>query len=65
MGSMRKYRKAVKKSGLRFDLDMYNNVLGSLVITHAILNGDVSDSSKVSKVKSTWKKLKKEDLTIG
>ena len=26
------------KSNLRFDADMYNNILGSLVITHYVLN---------------------------
>ena len=37
MSTLRKFRKSVKESTLRFDPAMYNNVLGSLVITHYVL----------------------------
>ena len=63
MSILRKFRKSVKKSTLRFDPVMYNNVLGSLVITHYVLRTLDGEETDVNKIKSTWKKLsKKKDL---
>ena len=60
MSILRKFRKNVRQSTLRFDPGMYNNVLGSLVITHYVLrtlDGEVVD---VNKIKRTWKALTKK-----
>ena len=69
MSVLRKFKKGVTKSPLQFDTAMYNNVLGSLVITHYILGelyGPMCDASgtdevyDVKKVKNTWRKLVKK-----
>jgi len=60
MGILRKFRKNVVKSNLRFDVDMYNNILGSLVITHYVLNKLDGVDLDVSTIKSKWKKLVKK-----
>lgn len=63
MSILRKFRKSVKNPTLRFDPVMYNNVLGSLVITHYVLRTLDGEESDVNKIKSTWKALtKKKDL---
>ena len=63
MSILRKFRKNVRQSILRFDSAMYNNVLGSLVITHYVLRTLDGEETDVNKIKSTWKKLsKKKDL---
>ena len=63
MSILRKFRKNVKNPTLRFDPVMYNNVLGSLVITHYVLRTLDGEETDVNKIKSTWKKLsKKKDL---
>lgn len=63
MSTLRKFRKSVKKPTLRFDPVMYNNILGSLVITHYVLRTLDGEETDVNKIKSTWKALtKKEDL---
>ena len=63
MSILRKFRKSVKKSTLRFDPAMYNNVLGSLVITHYVLRTLDGEDTDINKIKSTWKALtKKKDL---
>lgn len=63
MSILRKFRKSVRQSILRFDSAMYNNVLGSLVITHYVLRTLDGEETDVNKIKSTWKKLsKKKDL---
>ena len=54
---LRRFRKEVRKSNLRFDSDMYNNILGSLVITHYVLNKLDGNELDVNAIKSTWKKL--------
>ena len=56
MSILRKFRKNVKNSTLRFDPVMYNNVLGSLVITHYVLRTLDGEETDVNKIKSTWKK---------
>lgn len=60
MSTLRKFRKSVKKSTLRFDPAMYNNVLGSLVITHYVLRTLDGEDVDVNKIKSTWRKLTKK-----
>ena len=60
MGTLRKFRKSVEKSILRFDPTMYNNVLGSLVITHYILRTLDGEDVDVNKIKNTWRKLSKK-----
>ena len=60
MSILRKFRKNVRQSTLRFDPGMYNNVLGSLVITHYVLRTLDGEETDVNKIKSTWKKLSKK-----
>ena len=60
MSILRKFRKNVKQSALRFDPGMYNNVLGSLVITHYVLRTLDGEETDVNKIKSTWKTLTKK-----
>lgn len=60
MSTLRKFRKNVRQSILRFDPAMYNNVLGSLVITHYILRTLDGEEIDVDKIKSTWKALTKK-----
>lgn len=60
MGTLRKFRKNVRQSILCFDPAMYNNVLGSLVITHYILRTLDGEETDVNKIKSTWKALTKK-----
>ena len=66
MSILRKFRKSVKNPTLRFDPVMYNNVLGSLVITHYVLRTLDGEETDVNKIKSTWKALsKKKDLGLN
>ena len=60
MGTLRKFRRSIEKSILRFDPTMYNNVLGSLVITHYVLRTLDGEETDVNKIKSTWKALTKK-----
>ena len=53
-------RKQVKNSNLRFDANMYDNVLGSLIITHYILNKLDGVELDVNDIKTRWKKLVKK-----
>lgn len=65
MSLLRKYKKAVKVTTLRFDPDMYNNVLGSLIITHYILDViDENNTYNIKDIKKTWRKLVKKPQTI-
>ena len=60
MGILRKYRKNVRQTILCFDPAMYNNALGSLIITHYILRTLDGEETDVNKIKTTWKKLSKK-----
>lgn len=60
MSTLRKFRKNVTKSCLRFDVDMYNNILGTLVITHYILNKLDGVDLDVVTIKAKWKSLVKK-----
>ena len=62
MGILRKYRRQVKNNNLRFDANMYNNVLGSLVITHYILNKLDGNELDVSAIKAKWKYIVKHGI---
>lgn len=53
-------RKQVKNSNLRFDANMYDNVLGSLIITHYMLNKLDGVELDVNDIKTRWKKLVKK-----
>lgn len=59
MSVLRKYRKTIEKTNLYFDPEMYNNIVGSLVLSHyvlSLLKGEAVDKENIKKV---WKKLKK------
>ena len=62
MSILRKYRKQVKNSNLRFDAEMYNNALGSLVITHYILNILDGNELDVGAIKAKWKYIVKHGI---
>ena len=62
MSILRKYRKQVKNSNLRFEAEMYNNVLGSLVITHYILNKLDGNEPDVGAIKAKWKYIVKHGI---
>ena len=55
-------RKQVKNSNLRFAPEMYNNVLGSLVITHYILNKLEGNELDVGAIKAKWKYIVKHGI---
>ena len=60
MGMLHAFRKQVKNNNLRFDANMYDNVLGSLIITHYILNKLDGVELDVNDIKTRWKKLVKK-----
>ena len=62
MSILRKYRKQVKSSNLRFEPEMYNNVVGSLVITHYILNKLDGNEPDVGAIKAKWKYIVKHGI---
>ena len=62
MGMLHAFRKQVKNSNLRFDANMYNNVLGSLVITHYILNKLDGNELDVGAIKAKWKYIVKHGI---
>ena len=62
MSILRKYRKQVKNSNLRFAPEMYNNVVGSLVITHYILNKLDGNEPDVGAIKAKWKYIVKHGI---
>lgn len=62
MSILRKYRKQVKNRNLRFEAEMYNNVLGSLVITHYILNKLDGNELDVGAIKAKWKYIVKHGI---
>ena len=57
MSVLRKYRKTIEKTNLYFDPEMYNNIVGSLVLSHyvlSLLKGETVDKENIKKV---WKKF--------
>ena len=62
MGMLHALRKQVKNSNLRFAPEMYNNVLGSLVITHYILNKLDGNELDVGTIKAKWKYIVKHGI---
>ena len=61
MSVLRRIKKNVEKFTLKFPLDMYNNVVGSLVITCYMLN---EPKPSISEIKKRWRKLKKQGLNF-
>ena len=59
---LKKYAKSVSKNSFIFEEDMYNNTLGSLVVTHYILGklNDDNEPADVNEIKRVWKSLKKK-----
>lgn len=64
MGMLRKYRRQIKKNIFRFPMDMYTNVVGSLVITHYILNKMNGNEIDVNAIKATWKHIVKKGMNF-
>ena len=62
MGMLHAFRKQVKNSNLRFAPEMYNNVVGSLVITHYILNKLDGNELDVGTIKAKWKYIVKHGI---
>ena len=60
MSVLRKFRKSIVQSSLKFDPDMYNNILGSLVITHYMLNKLDGNEPDITAIKAKWKSLVKK-----
>lgn len=59
MSILRRMRKNVEKCTLRFPVDMYNNIVGSLVITCYMLN---EPKPTIPTIKRKWNKIKKQGL---
>lgn len=62
MGILRKYKKGLQKNSLQFPMEMYTNVVGSLVLTHYILNKMNGVELDVNGIKATWKHIVKKGL---
>lgn len=60
MSILRKFRKSIVQSNLTFAPEMYNNILGSLVITHYMLNKLEGNELDVNAIKTKWKSLVKK-----
>lgn len=56
------FRKQVKNNNLRFAPEMYNNVLGSLAITHYMLNKLEGNELDVGAIKAKWKYIVKHGI---
>ena len=56
MSTLHSMRKEIKKNNTRFMVDMYDNTLGSLIISACIFTGDKYDTVAVNK---RWRYLKK------
>ena len=60
---LRKFRKEIaKNTGLKFPIDMYNNIYGSVVVCASIFQ--VMSDSKIKEVRETWKNLKRNPSKI-
>lgn len=58
MSLLRKFRRNIEDNSLMFDTEMYNNCVGSLVITHFIISEE-DEKPSIEEIKATWKKLRK------
>lgn len=56
---LRKYRKSVAKSIYKFDPAMYNNLLGSLIITHYMLYQLENTPVDLQQIRKKWRELTK------
>lgn len=59
---LRKYRRQIKKNNFQFPTEAYNNIVGSLIITHYILNIMNGNEIDVNAIKSKWKYIVKKGL---
>lgn len=59
MGMLRKYRRSVAKSIYKFDPAMYNNIIGSLVITHYMLYQLENTPINLQEIRKQWRNLTK------
>lgn len=61
MSTLRKFRKTIKEvnPNLSFPVDMYNNIVGSLVITCYMFSNNPPEKSDIV---NQWKKIKKKGL---
>jgi len=57
MSSLHSIKKNIEKSSLKFAPDMYNNTLGSVIISACIFNNP--DKDDICSIKKTWNKIKK------
>lgn len=55
----KRVQKAITSKKLMFDVDMYTNVVGSLVITAYMLSENKPEPNKINKA---WRKLKKNGM---
>lgn len=62
MSVLRKYKKGLQKNSLQFPMEMYTNVVGSLVLTHYILNKMNGVELDINGIKATWKHIVKKGL---
>lgn len=62
MGVLRKYKKGLQKNSLQFPMEMYTNVVGSLVLTHYILNKLEGNELDVGAIKAKWKYIVKHGI---
>ena len=62
MSILRKYKKGLQKNNLQFPMEMYTNVVGSLVLTHYVLNKLNGVELDVNGIKATWKHIVKKGL---
>lgn len=51
--------KKMKQSNLLFPVDMYNNTLGSLIVTHYVLS---EEKPEIKIIRQTWNRLKRKGL---
>lgn len=59
----KKISKSINKNSLQFPMDMYSNLLGSLVITNFILS-EPEVQPNINFIKTQWRKIKKNGLSI-
>jgi hypothetical protein len=64
MSILRKMRKNVTERTFLFDAEMYNNPLGSLVITHYIISLWDNEPLNIESIKILWASLKKHPKLV-
>ena len=61
MSSLHSIKKTIAKNSLTFAPDMYNNLLGSVIISAYILSGKETDSVYINKM---WREIKKNPKLV-